>query len=363
MLINMNIGGTERSLLNLLYTLDPEEYDVTLLLFENKGGYMEGIPSWVHVRTLEGYQAMKPEIMEPPLAVAVRHFKNGKPGRAAGIALRHLIYKLMGSRTAYYRYVMSSTKDSSEKYDTAVAYVGPMDFISLFILEHVKAKKKIQWIHFDVSRIYFDTEYAKRHYPGFDRIYTVSEAVQKQLLQALPEIAGITEIRHNIVSKEQCLKEAERGHGFTDNFDGTRILTVGRLSKEKGQEIIPSIASELKKRGYHFRWYLIGGGKTEHVIIDKITEYKLENDVILLGTIKNPYPYYAQCNIYVQTSLYEGYSMSLLEAQLFNKPIISTNVAGAEDILNKSPQETIVNNEKELVKAIENRLIEMTEIN
>ena len=331
MLINMNIGGTERSLLNLLYTLDPDEYDVTLLLLEETGGYLEDVPSWVNVRILEGYQVLKPEIMEPPLAVAGRYLKNGKPGRATGIASRHLIYKLTGDRTTYYRYVLGSVQDSPEEYDTAVAYAGPMDFISLYILERVKAEKKIQWIHFDVSRIYFDTEFARRHYPGFDCIYTVSDAVQAQLLKVLPEITGITEIRHNIVSREQCLKEAERGQGFTDDFNGIRILTVGRLSKEKGQLTIPEIAHRLKDKGYHVRWYLIGSGSIQESIKDLIRSYNLQDDVVLLGTIKNPFPFYAQCDIYVQTSMYEGHSVSLLEAQVFNLPIVTTDVAGVRE--------------------------------
>ena len=343
MLISMNIGGTERSFLNLLYTLDPNEYDVTLLLLEKTGGYLEDVPSWVKVLDLDGYQKIKPEIMDPPFAVAKQHVKNGRIRRALGIAFNHALFKLTKDRTAYYRYVLKDTTDIPEIYDIAVAYAGPMDFITNYVLEHISARKKIQWIHFDVSKIGFDTEFARKHYPKYDRIYAVSDGVKDNLLKSLPEIANITETRHNVVSKEQCLKEAEKGEGFTDDFKGIRILTVGRLSKEKGQEIIPDVAKKLKEAGCHFRWYLIGGGKTEEEIRGKIADYHLEENVILLGTIKNPFPYYAQCDLYVQTSLYEGHSVSLIEAQIFNKPIVTTDVAGAKDILSQDNQSRIVN--------------------
>ena len=360
MLINMNIGGTERSFLNLLYTLNPDEFDVTLLLLEEKGGYLEDVPSWVNVRILEGYQALKPEIMEPPLAVAGRYFQNGKPGRAAGIASRHLVYKLTGNRAAYYRYVLSNVQDILEEYDTAVAYAGPMDFISLYILEHVKAREKIQWVHFDISRIGFDAEFARRHFKRFDHVFVVSNAAKEQLLRYLPDIADITEIKPNIISKEQCLKEAEKGKGFTDDYNGFRILTVGRLSEEKGQEIIPDVAKKLKDSGYRFRWYLIGSGKTEENIRRKLKEYRLENTVVLLGTIKNPFPYYSQCNLYVQTSMHEGYCISLAEAQAFDKPIVSTDVAGAKDFLSDGNKARVVNfNSEEIYNMIVNCIEEV----
>lgn len=342
MLISMNIGGTERSFLNLLYTLNPNEYDVTLLLLEKTGGYLEDVPSWVRVLDLDGYQKIKPEIMDPPLAVAKQHMKNGRIRRALGIAINHVLFKLTKDRTAYYRYVLKDTADNPQTYDVAVAYAGPMDFMTSYVLEHVSARKKIQWIHFDVSKFGFNVEFAKRYYPKFDKVYVVSDAAKEQLLNLIPEITDITETRHNVVSKEQCIKEAEKGEGFTDDFTGIRILTVGRLSKEKGQEIIPDVAKKLKEAGYNFRWYLIGSGKTEEEIRRKIDDYRLEENVILLGTIKNPFPYYAQCDLYVQTSLHEGYCISLAEAQAFNKPIVSTDVAGARESLTNKDREMIV---------------------
>lgn len=342
-LTNMNIGGTEKSFLNLLYTLNPNEYDVTLLLLEKTGGYLEDVPSWVRVLALDGYLKIKPEIMDPPLAVAKQHVKNGRIYRALGIAFNHVLFKLTKDRTAYYRYVLKDTKNIPETYDIAVAYAGPMDFITNYVLEHLSARKKIQWIHFDVSKFGLNIEFAKHNYPKFDKVYVVSDAAKEQLLNLIPEIADITETRHNVVSKDQCLKEAEKDVGFTDDFKGIRILTVGRLSKEKGQEIIPDVAKKLKEAGYHFRWYLIGSGKTEEEIRRKISDYHLEENVILLGTIKNPFPYYAQCDLYVQTSLHEGYCISLAEAQVFNKPIVSTDVAGARDLLTGDKKARVVN--------------------
>lgn len=69
LLNNMNIGGTEKSLLNLLDRISPVEYDVTLLLLEKTGGFMEYIPSWVHVEVMPEYSTMREEILESPLKI------------------------------------------------------------------------------------------------------------------------------------------------------------------------------------------------------------------------------------------------------------------------------------------------------
>ena len=63
----------------------------------------------------------------------------------------YLLIKLLGERTLYFKYLLRKTPVLEKEYDVAVAYAGPMDFISYFVVKKIKAKKKLQWIHFDVK--------------------------------------------------------------------------------------------------------------------------------------------------------------------------------------------------------------------
>lgn len=216
LLNNMNIGGTEKSFLNLLGTLSPEEYDVTLLLLEATGGFMEYIPSWVHVEVMSGYSEMRKEILEPPLEIAKHYIKAKRIIRAACLAFCHLLFKLTNDRTLYYRYVLKGKARIQEAYDVAIAYAEPFDFLTVYVLYDIQAKEKLQWVHFDVSKFHFNTKMCRRLYTRFNQINVVSEEARKALLEKIPEIAHKTKTVLNIVSAEQCRALADMGRGFED---------------------------------------------------------------------------------------------------------------------------------------------------
>lgn len=336
LLINMNIGGTEKSLLNLLDTLSPDEYDITLLLLEATGGFMEFIPSWVHIETVSGYSEMKPEIMLPPVSVVKQYLRNHKVWCAIRLFAGHLFFKVTEDRTPYYRIVLEDKHRLNVEYDVAIAYAGPFDFLSVYTLYYIRAKEKVQWIHFDIRKFHFNEKLCRKLYPKFDRINVVSDEARIALLEKIPEIAPKTKTVLNVVSAEQCRALADKGIGFEDvppPPHGIRIVTVGRLSEEKGQDIIPEVASYLKANNVQFRWYLVGDGKIKPEIEEKCMKYGVSNDVVFLGITTNPYQYLKQADIYVQTSVHEGFCITLAEAKVFGLPIISTDCAGAREQL------------------------------
>lgn len=353
MLNDMNVGGTEKAFLNLVDTMSPEEYDVTLLLLRRWGGFLDAVPDWVKVETIEGYDRLKREIMDPPLPIVKDYLKQGKLWRGAGIAWTHLWFKLTGDRAPYYRFVLRGTQKKREPYDVAVAFAGPTDVISVYIQEHIEAPVKVQWIHFDISKFLYDIKTARKLYPKFQHIFVVSEEARQALLQVLPEIEDITRTVPNVISAKLCRQQAEQGESFTDGYTGTRIVTLGRLSAEKGQDIIPEVAAELAARGVDFRWYLIGDGKLRSVIEEKAAALGVADRVVLLGTKTNPYPYLKEADLYVQTSVHEGFCITLGEAKAFDLPIVSTNCAGAHEQLNGFNNSRIVERKKdEILQAV-----------
>jgi glycosyltransferase involved in cell wall biosynthesis len=349
MLINMNIGGTEKALLNMINEFPLEKYDITILMLEEFGGFLNQIPSEVKLEYFNGYQNIKNILNQPPQFVSFNLLKKGRIIQAFIIIFLHIITKLLKNRSLYFRFLLRKYPKLIDEYDVAVAYDGPMDFISYFVLKKIKAKRKIQWIHFDITKIGFNPKFAIKVYSQFDKIFVVSNEAKKKLVNVVPKLEEKTNVFLNIISAIAIKKHAKIGVGFTDSFNGIRILTVGRLSLEKGQDLAIQAFNRLVREGYNARWYCIGDGNERELYENLIKRYELEDKFILLGATSNPYPFIEQCDIYVQPSRHEGYCITLAEARCLRKPIITTDFTAAK--------EHICNNETGLLVGIDEREI------
>ena len=357
MCINMNIGGTEKALLTMLNEMDRSKYEITLLMLEEYGGFLNQIPDGIKVMYLKEYKTLKKFINDPPQLVAKELIKNRKIIKGLSVLFVYIISKLMKDISIYYKYILSNVDTLNEEYDIAIAYAGPMDFISYFVINKIKSKKRVQWIHFDISKIGFNINFAKRIYDKFDKVFVVSNEGKDKLINLIPSLKDKTEVFLNIISCKMIEKMSYEGEGFSDDFDGTRILTVGRLSKEKGQDLIIPVLKKLKENGYKVRWYCIGDGPARKEYEKLVDELNIKDDFIFLGSKLNPYTYMKECNIYVQPSKHEGYCITLGEARCFNNPIVTTNFTGAnEQIVNENTGLVCEINEEEIYKAIKKLL-------
>ena len=357
MCINMNIGGTEKALLTMLNEMDRRKYDITLFMLEEYGGFLNQIPDGIKVMYLKEYKTLKKFINNPPQLVAKELNKNKKIIKGLSVLFVYIISKLMKDISIYYKYILSNVDTLNEEYDIAIAYAGPMDFISYFVINKIKSKKRVQWIHFDISKIGFNVNFAKKIYDKFDKVFVVSNEGKDKLINFLPSLKDKTEVFFNIISCKMIEKMSYEGEGFSDDFDGTRILTVGRLSKEKGQDLIIPVLKKLKENGYKVRWYCIGDGPAKKEYEKLVDKLNIKDDFIFLGSKLNPYTYMKECNIYVQPSKHEGYCITLGEARCFNNPIVTTNFTGAnEQIVNENTGLVCEINEEEIYKAIKKLL-------
>lgn len=361
MIINMNVGGTEKALLNMISEMSKKQYEITILMLEEYGEFLNAIPSKVHVVFLKGFSDIKDILNGPPRKVAHSYFKHGKVLKAFNILYLHYFSKLLNNRSIFYKYLLRNHTPLESEYDIAVAYAGPMDFISFFVINKINAKKKIQWIHFDITKIGFNAKFALKLYKKFDKIFIVSNEGKEKLDKLLPQFKSKTETFKNIIPSRQIIKLAEEDKGFEDDFQGFRILTVGRLSKEKGQDLTIEVCARLKKEGYLIRWYCIGEGPAKGEYEELIKLKGLLNDYILLGSQSNPYPYMKQCDIYVQSSRHEGYCITLAEAKCFASPIVSTKVTGVDEHLTHKKTGIITEfNEEEMFNSIKSLLNDET---
>nr|WP_231784136.1 glycosyltransferase [Lentibacillus sp. JNUCC-1] len=239
--------------------------------------------------------------------------------------------KLRKDRRLFYHYILKDLPVNYTEYDLAVAYAGPMDLISYYIVHKVKAQKKVQWIHFDIDHIGFDSYFAQKLYGQFQQIFTVSEEGRHKLLQRVPALEERTDVFPNLLSPTLIMAQAAEGEGFQDHFTGMRLLTVGRLSHEKGQDLAIEALSFLVRNGFDVRWYFVGTGSEADKYKQLAAEKGVSDYAVFLGEQLNPYPYMKECDVYVQPSRHEGYCITLAEAKLFHKPIVTTDFTGARE--------------------------------
>lgn len=353
---DMNVGGVEKSLISLLNEMDLKKYKVTVLLLKNQGGFLDAIPKEVEVKVLEKYEMTESWVNNPPLLeikklLSMKHFD-----MAFKLFVGYIWYKLSRNMTLYYKMAFSEINSMEEEYDIAIAFTSIISYLTYFVKYKVKAPIKVGWIHFDVNKLNMDKKTTFSLHKDLDKIYVVSMESYENFVGMFPKLKEKCEVKYNIISKkyiDQMSKEKIMDSAFNSNYDGIRIITLGRLSKEKGQDIVPEVALRLKEYGVDFKWYLIGDGNLRQELEREIDIKGLKENVILLGTKTNPYPYLAKSDIYVQTSVHEGFCISLAEARFLYLPIVSTEFSGArEQIRNRVTGSIVKRDVKEIHKEV-----------
>ena len=332
---SMNVGGVEKALLGLLSILPLNEWEVHVGLIHKKGGFMDFLPKEVKIHEVSCYAKQWRLINDPPLQNIKQMLKSGKLMEAFVHTLLYIHFKLTHNRYWFYKYILRNEPMFPEEYDLAVSFAGPSQMMDYYICEKVKAKKKCGWIHFDVSKFGIDKGMTAQLYKKYDKIFIVSETGKKIFDQMFPQFADKTEVFHNVVSPEQVISMAHTGPTFDDNFKGKRILTVGRISEEKGQRVAIEALKILIGKGRDVKWYFVGEGKDKPYCEQLAREYGIADKVVFLGTQTNPYGYMKDCDIYMQPSRHEGYCITLAEALCFGNPIVATDFTGAREQLDK----------------------------
>ena len=326
-------AGAETALVELLDRLDPEEYRAELYVLTNQGDMVSEIPK--HVRLLnrhfeaisvldpEGQKALCRQVWKAMFnrLTVVKCFPYLIKNFCAMLSERKVLPDKLLWR------VMSDGGQRMEKrYDLAVAFLE--GGASYYVSNHVKADRKAAFLHVDYGRAGYTRSLDRDCYLKFDKIFAVSGEVKEAFLEVYPECESRTDIFHNLIDGERIHVKAKDSGGFEDDFSGQRILTVGRLTKQKAFEISVEAMKLLKDEGLRVRWYVLGEGDQRKVLEEQIRTLGLEEDFLLLGAVDNPYPYMLQADVYVHASRYEGKSIAIQEAQILGKAILVSDCSG-----------------------------------
>ena len=336
----LGYGGAERAMLDLFDVLGTEQYEISVFVLTGQGELSHELPQGVHLLN-QNYKDVSVLTKEGRILLMKCVLK---AGIGKGLFLRRLPYLLKNIRNMQrsgkimpdklcWRLLADGAPIPKKEYDLAVAYLEGGS--TYYVAEHVKAKKKAAFVHIDYGRAGYGRDLDLDCYRKFDRIFTVSDEVKEHFLEVYPEYVSKVSVFHNLVNQDRIREMADLGKGFEDAFQGYRILTIGRLTRQKRYDIAIQAMSLLKEKcSVPVRWYVLGEGDLRGSLEQQIKEAGLEKDFLLLGVKANPFPYYKNCDFYVHATGFEGKSIAIQEAQTLGKPILATDCSGNREQIN-----------------------------
>ena len=341
-----DIGGISTSVLNLLNGIH-DKYDVSLCVLSNEISPNVHIPK--DVQLIPGS-----DIFQDAFGERSAFRKYGLVRKMKAWYRR--LYKVVFGVSAALEMVTRHFK-IDESFDTAIAFYNSAynskgvktvggDFE--VVINSVKAKKKIAWIHNDANKLGITHDIALVLFEPFDAIVNVSYDCKSTFDRIVPEYKDKSFVVYNLHDIDTIQRKADEGNPFAP--DGKlHFVTVARLSdyQKKISRIIETCI-RLHKEGYDsFTWTLVGDGVHRNLYENQVKEEQIEHIVKFSGLQPNPYPYMKNADAFVLSSLYEGLPMTVKEAQIVGCPTLVTDFGSAEEAVENGKQGLICENSTE----------------
>lgn len=206
--------------------------------------------------------------------------------------------------------------------------------VALSLSRYFRAKLEIQ-LHTDPFSMYFKREsfpnrirlvISRFTLPRADSVRVVSRNVEESLISfGIPKEKII--VLPIFVKKE----EGEEKAVLPDSFSHTTLM-VSRLTKEKNIPLAIRAFKEALTENENAGLVIVGDGPERDSLEKLVSDLHIKNRVVFIGWQEKTSPWYRVADLYLLTSLYEGFGRTLIEAALYGVPIISTPVGIAQDV-------------------------------
>jgi len=321
-------GGAEKVLVNLVNNLDRTKFDITLISLFGGGISEQFLNKDIKYRSI---------------------FLKNIPGNSK-------IMKLFSPEQLHKQFI-------KDVYDIEVSYLeGP----AARIVSGCKnpATKLISWIHVEqhteeiAAKAFRSFKESAKCYCRFDKIVCVSESVKTDFLKIYPMLNG-ADVLYNTNETDQILvqKEEPVEAKFLEE-ECIRLCGVGKIMPIKGFDKLARIHKRLINDGLKVHTYVLGTGSEQENIERYLRQEEIDDTFTFLGYQTNPYKYVSKCDLFVCSSVAEGFSTAATEALIVGTPVVTTPVAGMEEMLGKNneygvitemSEESLYTNIKELV--------------
>ena len=341
---HLNVGGVEKSLVDLLRHLDYTKYDVDILLLRGMGDYFDQLPKELNVILCDT------SAIDGNVITAVMYCILQGKLRLAWLKIIIFLSSVFG------RWMLLLARPSlpiSCSYDYAIAFRH--DVCADFVAYIVNSNKRFCWWHFGEWNVKATKEVAlTKLWNKMDCIVAVSEGCLNMIENRLPMLKTPVRVIPNMVDIRAVEQLSRVLKPNLDSKRGVTLMTITRLYVEKHVEDVPHAAALLLRNGIsNFSWYIVGEGDKFEEVRLAIDYYGVQQHVFMLGNKVNPYPYMLAADIFVHPSRVESQCLSVLEAMSLRKPCIVCRSIGPSSYIHSGENGLLVDTDaNSIAKAI-----------
>lgn len=302
-------GGAERVLLTILRNLDMTKFDVIVLVVSNSGVYSREFHA---------------------LDVKIVSILGNRTSILNKVKYK-LVYNLLPPEIAI-KWVLKGINAN-----TYVSFIE--GYCTKLFSRLPKTTRKLAWVHIDLDAfpwtiakgIYRDKREEIDTYHCYDKVIGVSQQVSNMLvdkygIQAAQTIYNpIDEDRIKTCSSDISHEEIDKRF--------FNLVSVGRLTMQKGYDKLIQLMPYMLSVNPNLHLYIIGEGEARQKLEDDIKRLNLQDHVRLLGFMDNPYSMMKNMDLFVCSSIAEGFSLVIAEAMIVGLPVVSMKCAGPNELL------------------------------
>lgn len=319
----LNGGGAERILVKLVNVIcKRKNLDITVITVFGNGIYEKYIDRKIHQKAI---------------------FSGNTSNFFYRLKKRFILYFLciMPGKLLHHFFIKNN-------YDIEIAF---LEGITTKIISGADLNvKKYAWVHINPfihpysTKAYISLSHEKKCYQKFDNIFCVSNDVKNAFEKKYEVQAAVL---YNPIDRDEIIKKSKCIVSNGKYSQGIYLVTVGRLVEQKGYERLILALATLESEGYKFCLQIFGDGMLKEKLIDLVRFNHLENNIFFMGFVNNPYKYMKNADLFVCSSITEGFSTAVAEAVILGIPVLTTDCTGMSEIFGDSGCGKIVDNSKE----------------
>lgn len=348
---NMKIGGVQKSLYNLLWSIEGK-YEITLVLFQAVGAYVDQLPPGV-------------KVIECSSLFRYLGISQGECGtnfsdwmKRGGLAA---ICRLFGRESAM-KLILMSQRVLPETYDCAISFLhngrrnGFYGGVQEFVLNRIRAKRKVAFLHCDYSRSGSNYLQNNRMLAQFDAIAACSKGCKDIFDEILPELKDKCTVVRNChrVNEIRMLAE-QRTVEYDSRF--INVIMVSRLTHEKGIERGLSAAAKAINCGCPLRMHIVGGGPMEQELRNLAAALGIQDWVWFHGEQTNPYRFMKNADLFLMTSYHEAAPMVIEEARCLGLPVLTVETTSSHEMVTAEHCGWVCENSQEALEKLLLRIL------
>lgn len=347
------MGGVSILFEDIMSLLDITNYNIDLLVLHNNGDGLKNLPKEVNMIFGTPYfeaidYTIKDVIKKKNLKLLLKKIRvvlDMKTGRIEGVIKKE------------------RKKILKKQYDTEIAFKD--GFTALFTV-FGDSKKKVHWLQYEYKKTNPNQKYDKlfkRILPQFDQLVAVSDNVKKNFNE-IYNLGDKVSVIYNVINQNKIEKKSKEKCDINLNINDLNLVSVGRLHQAKGYDRLIHAIAKLrdfnKELTRNLKLRIYGDGPLFLELKQLINNLNLNDNILLMGQVDNPYKYIKNFDLFVLPSNFESFGLVIIEAMILKIPVMATETSMTNKLIDNDVNGLVVENSTDgiyngLKKVIENR--------